>query len=156
MDRHGTFEAYCAAKENIFKFQKGREDKPAVSIFNADDPITADWFERYNKKPGRRCLRFKAADAPQALRQVFKLPGGANLSNLAASAVVAREFGVTDDRIEELNEFKGKNVEIIILPNYSEKIKKNQIEFLNQLKGSCPNLPDGIEFQNQIRKEWER
>lgn len=63
---------------------------------------------------------------------------------------------VTDDRIEELNQYKGKKVEIIILPNDSEKIKKNQIEFLNQLKGSCPNLPDGIEFQNQIRKEWER
>jgi len=99
LDRHGTFEAYCRAKENIFKFQKGRQDKPAVSIFNADDPITAEWFERYDKKPLRRCLRFKAADVPDTFRQVFKLPGGANLSNLAASAVVAREFGVTDDRI---------------------------------------------------------
>lgn len=62
---------------------------------------------------------------------------------------------VTDDRIEELNQFKGKNVEIIILPNDSEKIEKNKVQFLNELKGSCPNLPDGMEFQNQIRKEWE-
>jgi UDP-N-acetylmuramoylalanine--D-glutamate ligase len=99
LDRHGTFETYCRAKENIFKFQKGRKDKPAVSIFNADDPITAEWFERYNKKPLRRCLTFKAADVPDTFRRVFKLPGGANLSNLAAAMVVARELGVTDDRI---------------------------------------------------------
>ena len=101
LDRHGTFEAYCRAKENIFKFQKGCKDKPSVSIFNADDPITAEWFERYNKKPDRQCLTFKAADVPQALRQVFNLPGGANLSNLAAAIVVARELGVNDERMRE-------------------------------------------------------
>lgn len=101
LDRHGTLEAYCRAKENIFKFQKPREDKPSVSIFNADDPITADWFERYNRKPDRQCLTFKAADVPDTFRQVFKLPGGANLSNLAASVVVAREFGVNDERMRE-------------------------------------------------------
>jgi len=99
LDRHGTFEAYCRAKENIFKFQKPRADKPSVSIFNADDPITADWFEHYNKTPFRRCLTFKASDVPDAFRRVFKLPGAANLSNLAAAAAVARELGVTDDRI---------------------------------------------------------
>jgi UDP-N-acetylmuramoylalanine--D-glutamate ligase len=104
LDRHGTFETYCAAKENIFKFQKPREDKPSVSIFNADDPITAVWFERYNKKPLRQCLTFKAADVPQALRQAFKLPGGANLSNLAAAVVVARELGVNDERMARASE----------------------------------------------------
>jgi len=99
LDRHGTFEAYCAAKENIFKFQAQRENKPAVSIFNADDPITAEWFNRYKKKPGRRCLSFKAAEVPGTFVELFKLPGEANLSNLAAAGAVARELGVTDDRI---------------------------------------------------------
>ena len=32
---------------------------------------------------------------------------------------------VTDDRIEELNQFKGKKVEIIILPEISENKEKN-------------------------------
>jgi len=101
LDRHGTFEAYCAAKENIFKFQTPRENKPAVSIFNADDPITTEWFNRYKKKPGRRCLTFKAAEVPDKFREVFKLPGEANLSNLAASVVVAREFGVNDEPMHQ-------------------------------------------------------
>ncbi len=101
LDRHGTFEAYCAAKENIFKFQKLSESKPAVSIFNAEDAITAEWLERYSKQPGRRCLTFKAADVSDRLRRVFKLPGAANLSNLAAAAAVAAEFGVSAEQMHQ-------------------------------------------------------
>ncbi|MHC5060319.1 MAG: UDP-N-acetylmuramoyl-L-alanine--D-glutamate ligase [Planctomycetota bacterium] len=99
LDRHGTFEAYCAAKENIFKFQKIDQSNPAVSIFNAEDPVTAEWFARYSKQRSRRCLAFKAADVPDQLRQAFKLPGVANLSNLAAAAAVAREFGLGDEQM---------------------------------------------------------
>jgi len=47
LDRHGTFENYCAVKENIFKFQKPDVSRPTVSIFNAEDKIAAEWFERY-------------------------------------------------------------------------------------------------------------
>lgn len=101
LDRHGTFEAYCRAKENIFKFQKPDAGNPSVSIFNAEDTVTSKWFGHYGKEPHRRCLTFKAADVPDTFRQVFKLPGAANLSNLAASAVVAREFGVNDERMRE-------------------------------------------------------
>ncbi|GAI89668.1 unnamed protein product, partial [marine sediment metagenome] len=35
LDRHGSFADYCAAKENIFRFQKCDVNRPAVSIFNA-------------------------------------------------------------------------------------------------------------------------
>ncbi|MCK5226491.1 MAG: hypothetical protein KAQ89_07200, partial [Planctomycetes bacterium] len=41
LDRHKTFESYCAAKENIFKFQSLNSNRPAVSIFNAEDKITS-------------------------------------------------------------------------------------------------------------------
>ena len=64
---------------------------------------------------------------------------------------------ITDDRLEELNQYKGKNVEIIILssiPVQSEN--KKSLQWLNELKGSCPKLPDGLEFQKSIRKEWDR
>ncbi len=63
---------------------------------------------------------------------------------------------ITSDRLPELNKYKGKSVEIIILPEISEKKEKNSLEILNELKGSCPNLIDGMEFQNKIRKEWDR
>jgi UDP-N-acetylmuramoylalanine--D-glutamate ligase len=99
LDRHGTFEAYCAAKENIFKFQKLSESNPAVSIFNAEDTITAKWFERYSKQLGRHCLTFKAADVSDRLQRAFKLPGAANLSNLAAAAAVAAEFGISAEKV---------------------------------------------------------
>jgi UDP-N-acetylmuramoylalanine--D-glutamate ligase len=34
LDRYGTFENYCAAKENIFKYQKPDDSHPAVYILN--------------------------------------------------------------------------------------------------------------------------
>ena len=64
---------------------------------------------------------------------------------------------IKSDRLPELNRYKGKKVEIIIFPdiNEEEKDKKN-IGLLNKLRGTCPNLPDGMEFQQEIRKEWDR
>ncbi len=66
------------------------------------------------------------------------------------------EKKITNNRLDELEQFKGKNVEIIILvkPALAEK-KKVGIKWLDKIKGSCPNLPDGMEFQNKIRKEWD-
>jgi UDP-N-acetylmuramoylalanine--D-glutamate ligase len=99
LDRYGRFEAYCDAKEHIFKFQKSDEKRPAVSIFNAEDAITAEWFKRYSNETGRCCLTFKADDVPRELAEVFSLPGRANLSNLAAAATVARYFGLSEKLI---------------------------------------------------------
>lgn len=62
---------------------------------------------------------------------------------------------VTDDRIEELNQYKGKKVEIIILPEISENKEKNNDSILS-LRGCLKTKIDGMEFQRQIRKEWER
>ncbi len=60
---------------------------------------------------------------------------------------------VTDDRVEELNQYKGRKVEIIILADVSKEKEKSNWDILNELKGSCPDLPDGMEFQKKIRKE---
>ena len=107
LDRHGTFAAYCAAKENIFKFQKLDEDSPAVSIFNAEDEIGTEWFEKYNSEPGRTCIKFLPEDVPARIRKRFSLPGRANLSNLAAALAVARCFNVPDDAVARgLPDFK--------------------------------------------------
>jgi len=100
LDRHGTFADYCAAKENIFKFQKPDADAPAVSIFNAEDEIGVEWFDRYSCDVGRRCIKFSADDIPAKMRQSFPLPGRANLSNLAAACAIAKCFNTPDEAIE--------------------------------------------------------
>ena len=107
LDRHGSFADYCTAKENIFRFQKCDGNRPAVSVFNAEDKIGAEWFEKYRKEAGRVCMQFSADDISDQLRAQFTLPGQANLSNLAAAVCVARHFGVTDETIKtSLSEFK--------------------------------------------------
>ena len=99
LDRHGTFEEYCNAKENIFKYQKLDKDHPAISIFNAADPITSKWYDRYKIQPGRKCFAYRAEDVPKDFVNSFPLAGKANISNLAAALTVAHHFGVNDERL---------------------------------------------------------
>ena len=101
LDRHGTFEAYCAAKENIFRWQPRRADTPAVSVFNTEDAIGSRWLEAYREQPGRICIGFSADDVGAAIRTGFPLPGRANLSNLAGAMAIARQFGAEDRAIAE-------------------------------------------------------
>ena len=108
LDRHGTFEAYCAAKENIFRFQKLDASAPAVSIFNAEDKIASRWYDRYTGQHGRVCIKYCADDVSAEIRESFALPGRANLSNLAGALAIARQFGLADDAVEAaLRNFKG-------------------------------------------------
>ena len=121
LDRYGTFANYCAAKENIFKFQKIDLSSPAVSIFNADDKISAEWFEKYKKDIGRTCIKFSADDVGEKIRKAFPLPGRANLSNLAAAIAIAKQFGLDDDSIINcLSAFK-------TLPH--------RLEFIGEIRG---------------------
>ena len=107
LDRYGTFEAYCRAKENIFKFQKPDEKSPPASFFNAEDELGAEWFEKYSKDTGRICLKFSTDDVSEEIRSDFTLFGRANLSNLAAATAVAKYFGGGDEAIKNcLPEFK--------------------------------------------------
>jgi UDP-N-acetylmuramoylalanine--D-glutamate ligase len=100
LDRYRTFADYCATKENIFKFQTLDKNCPAVSIFNAEDEIAAQWFEKYRKQAGRICIRFSAGDVGRDIRDSFTLPGRANLSNLAAALAVAGYFGANNEQIK--------------------------------------------------------
>jgi len=101
LDRHGTFEAYCAAKENIFRWQPRHAETPAVSVFNTEDAIGSRWLEAYREQPGRICIGFSADDVGAAMREGFPLPGRANLSNLAGAMAIARQFGVEDPAVAE-------------------------------------------------------
>ncbi len=142
LDRHGTFANYCAAKENIFKFQVRRvgfsppnktENRPAVSIFNAEDKIAAEWFEKYSKDAGRICFRFSTDDVSKEIRDSFTLPGRANLSNLAAAIAIAKYFGIDDDSIRNsLPEFKS-------LPHRLELVEEiNGVRWYNDSIATTP------------------
>jgi UDP-N-acetylmuramoylalanine--D-glutamate ligase len=138
LDRHGTFENYCVAKENIFKYQVCRvgfsppnkkwwgkphptENSPAVSIFNAEDKIAAEWFEKYSQDTDRSCISFSIDDVSKEIRDCYSLPGRANLSNLAAAIAISRHFGIDDEHIKKsLSNFKP-------LPH--------RLEFIEEIKG---------------------
>lgn len=116
LDRHGTFQQYCDAKEYLFKFQKQDESCPAISIFNAEDPITSKWFADYNTQTGRSCQTFKIADVPKKLARKFPLAGKMNLSNLAAALAVTEHFSINKDKLAKaVSTFKS-------LPNRLELI----------------------------------
>ncbi len=101
LDRYGTFEAYCAAKEGLFQFQPLDPRAPAVSIFNAEDGVARSWLQKYEGQPGRTCLTFCPEDISDGVRSVYALPGRANLSNLAGARAIAGCFGVTDRAIRD-------------------------------------------------------
>ncbi len=134
LDRYGSFENYCAAKENIFKYQKLDENCPAVSIFNAEDKIAVEWFEKYRSDTGRICIQFSIDDINDEIRKIFPLPGRANLSNLAAVLAVVRHFSVDDDSIKNsLPEFQA-------LPHRLELVEEiNGVRWFNDSKATTPD-----------------
>jgi len=112
MDRHGTFEAYCSAKENLFALQDCGADEAgsakAISIFNSEDEIARGWYEKYKDEQGRRCILYCADDVGERVRSVFGLPGRMNLSNLAGAMAIVKCFGVSDETIAgAMGSFKG-------------------------------------------------
>jgi UDP-N-acetylmuramoylalanine--D-glutamate ligase len=101
LDRHGTFEAYCAAKELIFSNQKQEPRNPCLSIFNAEDNVTRGWYEKYKRQRGRKVVLFNPDDISPDILKAYKLIGRANRANLSAALKVADHFGIATDRIIE-------------------------------------------------------
>ncbi len=133
LDRYGTFEAYCAAKEGLFQFQLLEAQRPAVSIFNAEDGVGRSWFQKYKQQPGRQCLMFNADDVSDEMQAAYALPGRANRSNLAAAMTIARCFGVSDQSILAcLGDFKA-------LPDRLELVGDgNGVRWYNDSKATTP------------------
>jgi UDP-N-acetylmuramoylalanine--D-glutamate ligase len=133
LDRYGTFADYCAAKEGIFKFQKLDDKFPVVSIFNAEDEISVNWFEKYKKDAGRICIAFSADDISEQIRKSFGLPGRANLSNLAAAMAVARHFGIDDDQLKtSLPQFRALHHRLELVAQV------NGVSWYNDSKATTP------------------
>ncbi|NLW85300.1 MAG: UDP-N-acetylmuramoyl-L-alanine--D-glutamate ligase [Planctomycetes bacterium] len=99
LDRHGTMDAYCQAKKNIFRFQRHSD----VLVLNANDPIVASWAA---EAPGRveffqgSLLIDGEAAAPELSTDPPKrfnlpTPGEHNQTNAQAAWTAAKQFGVT-------------------------------------------------------------
>ena len=99
LDRHGSFDAYCAAKARLFDTQPIDAADPAVSVFCRDDPVAGQWYERYRRDTGRFCLQYSADDVGSALQEKFQLPGRANLANVAGAMAIAGYLSLTEDTI---------------------------------------------------------
>lgn len=99
LDRYKTFEKYRAAKELMFKYQKLDEANPTISIFNTEDAVGCEWFEKYSKDAGRKCIKFSADDVNKEIRDRYPLPGRIYRANLAAAMAIARCIGVAEDTV---------------------------------------------------------
>ena len=133
LDRYGTFEKYCDAKETLFEYQKLDENNPVISIFNAEDEIACKWYDKYKNDKGRKCIKYSADDVTEDISNCYKLPGRANLSNLAAALSIVRIFGVTDESIKKsLPEFKALSHRLELVE------EKNGVQWYNDSKATTP------------------
>ena len=123
LDRHGTMEAYTAAKARILEFQSdkgiailGRDDKGAWNLRNKvrGRLITFSLHELDEGLDGAYLhddllnLRDGNAYLPLIMREKINLRGGHNLSNVLAAFAIGHAAGFTlDAMLEAVEEFRG-------------------------------------------------
>jgi UDP-N-acetylmuramoylalanine--D-glutamate ligase len=113
LDRHGSIEAYGAAKARLFENQTEND----AAVINADDAVAAQyaptgprvfWFSRLKRVASGCYLRgdeivFRCDGAESILleRKIIGLRGNHNLENVLAAAATARLAGVEPAAISE-------------------------------------------------------
>ncbi|HVM69894.1 MAG TPA: Mur ligase family protein [Gaiellaceae bacterium] len=115
LDRHGTFDAYRAAKLRLFENQ-GADD--AAVLPRGFDPV-----------PGEAARVEFAADDPLPAEPL--IPGAHNRENAAAATAAARAAGIADDAIAEaLRTFAG-------VPHRLELVaERGGVRFVNDSKAT--------------------
>jgi UDP-N-acetylmuramoylalanine--D-glutamate ligase len=122
LDRHGSLEAYTAAKARIFENQQPED----LAILNADDPLVAEladatrarvtFFSRAGElgagvcRMGDRIVWRAAGGVVEPLVDVGEIPlfGEHNLENVCAALAVGRDLGVATERMREtIRAFRG-------------------------------------------------
>ncbi len=112
IDRHGSFEEYARAKQNLFKNMLDRD----AAVLNADDPQVAQrgpahgqtfWFSRQKRLAAGTFLRgdqifFRREGSESVLMRRTDIPlrGEHNLENVLAASTAAILAGAPTDAIE--------------------------------------------------------
>jgi len=136
LDRHGTMDAYTAAKARILEFQAdkdtailGHDDMGAWNLRNKvkgklltfslkelDDRFDGAYFH-----DGLLSLREGKAYIPLLPREKIKLPGDHNVANVLAAFTIGHAAGFKlDDMLEAVEEFRGV---------------AHRLEFVRELRG---------------------
>ncbi len=94
LDRHHTFEAYAAAKGNLFRTQKPGD----YAVLNSDDEICRSYAAITPATP----VWFSGRDIANLMPpSEVPIPGRHNAENVMAAAAAARIAGVPEDKIVE-------------------------------------------------------
>jgi UDP-N-acetylmuramoylalanine--D-glutamate ligase len=101
LDRHKTFDAYCHAKARLFETQVLTASRHGRSLFCADDPVGQKWYAKYQGQKNRSCSLYSADNVPDCLKQACRLPGRANLTNLAGALAIVGHLGVPQEALVE-------------------------------------------------------
>jgi UDP-N-acetylmuramoylalanine--D-glutamate ligase len=122
LDRHGTMEAYAAAKGRIFENQEPDD----LAVLNADDPLVAEFADRTSARicffsragelgagvcrVGDALVWSAAGGVREELIGVDEIPlfGEHNLENVCVALAVGRDLGVpTETMRETIRGFRG-------------------------------------------------
>ena len=148
LDRHGTMEAYTAAKARILDFQSqddiavlGRDDKGAwnlrnrihgklfaFSLHELDEGLNGAYLDE-----GLLNLRDGNAYLPLLLREKIALRGDHNVANILAALTIGHAAGFPlDVMLETVDEFRG-------VPHRLELVRElNGVRWYNNSIGSAP------------------
>jgi UDP-N-acetylmuramoylalanine--D-glutamate ligase len=144
LDRHGSFEAYLAAKARIFANQTPAD----CAVLNADDPAVAGlagrtrarvvWFSRRRELPegvfvrdGWVVARLNGADERVCPLAEIPLRGAHNVENVLAAAACALWAGLAPDAIRRaVGRFRG-------VPHRIEFVREIRgVQYYNDSKGT--------------------
>jgi len=150
LDRHGTFENYCAAKERIFARQTSQD----CLVLNADNApceaaatrsaATVYWFSVEHPVPRGAWLEQgfvvyrPAADAPtERVMPLGAIPlkGEHNVENVLAAVVAARLVGVPSDRSSSQGSLAGVSADQICRTVEKFQAVEHRLEYVVTRKG---------------------